>query len=186
MRLSLSKLPRTGLTIAAVALIAFGAAAPVLADGGGTGTVGVTGAASVVEANSAITAGSAVTINGADHTSTFSIPLTMTDYTGSGLGWNLTISASRFTSGTNTLATDATTVVAGAATCVAGGGACIAPSNGATLSTVSTTAAELFSAAAGAGMGSYDIAPAFSVAVPANTVAGSYTSTITLAAISAP
>ena len=48
------------------------------------------------------------------------------------------------------------------------------------------TAVKLFNAAAATGMGGFAITPTMQVAVPANTLAGSYTSTVTLAIVSGP
>jgi hypothetical protein len=48
------------------------------------------------------------------------------------------------------------------------------------------TAVKYHNATAGTGMGVFDHDPTISVALPANTFAGSYTSTVTLASVSGP
>jgi hypothetical protein len=47
-------------------------------------------------------------------------------------------------------------------------------------------AAKFFSAAADSGMGNFTVTPAVDVSVPANSYAGTYSSTLTLAATSGP
>jgi hypothetical protein len=44
----------------------------------------------------------------------------------------------------------------------------------------------LFNAAVNTGMGSFTITPTMIVSIPANTFAGSYTSTVSIAAVSGP
>jgi hypothetical protein len=47
-------------------------------------------------------------------------------------------------------------------------------------------AVKLFNAAANTGMGSFTVTPTVQVAIPANTFAGTYTSTVTVAVVSGP
>src|SRR5712691_1903048 len=44
-----------------------------------------------------------VTLNGLDQTASYTLPMQVTDATGSGLGWNLQISGTPLTSGSHTL-----------------------------------------------------------------------------------
>jgi hypothetical protein len=187
MRLSLRKLPRTGLALAAVAVMAFGAVAPALADSGGTGSVTVTGGA-LSETNAGpATVGTGVTLDGTNKTSTFTLPITVSDLTGSGAGWHLLIGAATFNNGTDSLATNAMTVTAGAASCVTPGSGCteLTTGNAAPFTTVAAPAS-IFSAAVQTGMGVYSITPSFSVAIPGSTHAGVYTSVITVVTTTAP
>jgi hypothetical protein len=48
------------------------------------------------------------------------------------------------------------------------------------------TAVKLFNAAANSGMGKFTVTPTVQVAIPANTYAGTYTSTVTVAVVSGP
>jgi hypothetical protein len=48
------------------------------------------------------------------------------------------------------------------------------------------TPAKLYNAAANTGTGAFSIIPTISVAVPANSYAGNYTSTVTISLISGP
>ena len=48
------------------------------------------------------------------------------------------------------------------------------------------TAVKLFNAAANTGMGSFNLTPTIQVAIPANTYAGTYQSTVTVAIVSGP
>jgi hypothetical protein len=48
------------------------------------------------------------------------------------------------------------------------------------------TAVKLFNAAANTGMGAFTVTPTISVAIPANSYAGTYTSTVTVAVVSGP
>ena len=47
-------------------------------------------------------------------------------------------------------------------------------------------AVKLFNAAANTGMGGFTVTPTVQVAIPANTYAGTYTSTVTVAVVSGP
>jgi hypothetical protein len=132
-----------------------------------------------------------VTLDGTDKTATYSVPTTVTDATGSDSGWNLTITSTQFTTGSQTLSTSASTVTGVTNTCV-GGSTCTAATNAigypVTIPAAATppAAVKFFNAGAGTGAGKFTNTPAISVAVPANTHAGVYTSTLTLAAVSGP
>src|SRR5712691_9473114 len=51
-----------------------------------------------------------VTLSGDDQTTTYSMGINVTDSTGSGSGWKLTITSTTFTAGSNTLDTGASTL----------------------------------------------------------------------------
>jgi hypothetical protein len=123
----------------------------------------------------------------------------VTDATGSGLGWNITASATQFTDGSShtlpvtALTTNGSTTVfnstsAPTAACAQTG--CVVPTASATPTypvTVGTSAAKIYSAAAGTGMGSIALSHVgWWLEIAPNTIAGTYTSKITLAAVSAP
>ena len=52
--------------------------------------------------------------------------------------------------------------------------------------TLSSTATKFFSAASQTGLGKVDVTPTVSVAIPGNAYAGTYTSTVTIAAATGP
>ena len=52
--------------------------------------------------------------------------------------------------------------------------------------TINGTAAKFFNAALNTGLGKVDVTPTIDVAIPGNTYAGTYTSTVTLAATTGP
>ena len=132
------------------------------------------------------------TLDGTDQTVSYSVPLTLTDARGTGAGWNLTLTSTTFNDGSgHTLSTSASTVASATVTCVAGG-TCTTPINAITYpvtvpAAVSAPAAvKVFNSAANTGMGRFTITPSINVAIPGNSYAGSYTSTLTVAAVSGP
>jgi hypothetical protein len=128
-------------------------------------------------------------------TSTYTIPIAASDLTGSGSGWNLTITSTTFTSGANTLPTTASTITGVTANCV--GTVPLNCSNSTLTNTITSlptvpaativpTAVKFFGTAAGTGKGTYTVTPTISVAIPAATQLGAYLSTVTLAIASGP
>ena len=124
------------------------------------------------------------------------------DATGSGAGWNVTASATAFTSTTpaatlaagsfttNSSLTLQSTTGAPTAACT-GGNTCTLPNDSAVTYpvTIATTATKIYDAAAASGLGSITISPVgWWVAVPASALASTsgYISTVTLEVISAP
>lgn len=131
----------------------------------------------------------------------------VSDLTGTGNGWNVTVSATTFTNGTHTLpdlgtfSTNGSTVSSTSTsmptvTCIS---TCVSPTNDVTYPVLVTTAPSspasfvIFSAATGTGSGSFTIGGSSSLqpvgwwlTVPPNVYAGSYTSIITLAIGSGP
>lgn len=126
------------------------------------------------------------TLDGSDQTVSYSPVLGVVDARGSGAGWNLQISATDFSDGAgHSLA--AGTLTAAAQACHAGSSCTAAVNSGISLPlTVGTTAAKFFNAAALSGLGKIDVTPTINVTVPGNSYAGTYTSTVTLAAVSGP
>ena len=167
--------------IAAVALVASAAALA----GTLTATATVSGTAGVslaLPSNPSITN----TIDGSDQTATYSPVLGLVDARGSGAGWNLTLSATSFSDGSgHTLAPG--TVTAAAQACHSGSSCTAATSSGISYPlSLSTTAAKVFNAALNSGLGKIDITPTVEVAIPGNAYAGTYTSTVTIAAATGP
>jgi hypothetical protein len=176
------------LTVAALAW-ATAAGAATTANPTVTGTV-TAGALSV--ATSAAPTFSANLASG-DSTPTYTLPLTAVDTTGSGAGWNLTITSTQFTTGggtPHTLATNASTITGVTSACASG--TCTNPTNAVTYpvsvpaGATAPTAVKLFNAAASTGLGSFTVTPTVGVFVPATSFAGSYSSTLTVAIVSGP
>jgi hypothetical protein len=95
------------------------------------------------------------------------------------------MSATTFSDGSgHTLAAGS---VASVAAACHGGSTCTAPTNSVSVPlTLSTTAAKFFNAAANTGLGKVDVTPTINVAIPGNAYAGTYSSTVTVAAVSGP
>jgi putative surface cell wall-binding protein len=108
------------------------------------------------------------------------------DARGTGGGWNLQISATNFSDGAgHTLLPG--TVTAASQACHSGSSCTAATNSGITLPlTITGTAAKFFNAAANTGLGKIDVTPTVQVAIPGNAYAGTYTSTVTLAAATGP
>ena len=132
-----------------------------------------------------------VTLNGTNQVPTYTMDIATNDQTGSGSGWNLTITSTRFeTAGGKFFANTASQVTGVTSACA--GGTCTNPTNSVTYpltlpaDTTAPTAVKLFNAAAATGLGDFTVTPTVGVSIPANAYAGTYTSTITLAVASAP
>lgn len=130
------------------------------------------------------------TLNGASRVLTSNLSFTPNDGTGSESGWNLTGTSTTFTSGTHTLPTTATTATAASAALAAG--TCQLPTNSITYpvtlpaATTAPTAVKLYDAAVATGVGTSTLSLTFSLAVPTNVRAGTYTSTWTFSLSSGP
>ena len=73
------------------------------------------------------------------------------------------------------------------AACKAGNSCTAATSSGVTYPLVlSGTAAKFYNAAVSTGLGKFDVTPSIDVSIPGNAYAGTYTSTVTLAAATGP
>lgn len=179
---------RLGTVLAAVAALAFPASA-LAADATSTGTVN----AGSLSLSTAAAPSFAATLNGTNQAPTYALPMAVEDSTGSGAGWNATVTSTQFSTGgetPHTLSTTASSMTGVTSECAEG--TCTDPSNSVTYP-LSVPAAEtapeavkFFNAAADTGMGKFDVTPTVGVSIPANTYAGTYTSTVTLASISGP
>ena len=132
------------------------------------------------------------TLNGANQTLTTTQPFDVSDASGSGAGWNITATSTTFTSGGHTLATTATTVQAGPTIACDATVTCTLATDSTTYpyslpaAATAPTATKLVDTAAGTGMGNQTVTPTWSLAIPASTYAGSYTSTWMLSLVSGP
>jgi putative surface cell wall-binding protein len=169
------------LAVAAVALVATTAAlASTL-----TATANVSGTAGIslnLPSNPSITD----TLDGTDQTVSYAPALGVVDARGTGAGWNLQISATTFSDGAgHTLAPGQVASVASA--CTAGSTCTAATSSGITYPlTIAGAASKFFNAALNTGLGKINVTPTINVAIPGNAYAGTYTSTVTLAATTGP
>jgi hypothetical protein len=125
-----------------------------------------------------------------DSTPTYTAALTTQDTRGTGAGWNETITSTQFTTGTQTLATNASSLTGVTSSCASG--TCTNPTNSVTYpvavpaAATPPTAVKFFNAAATTGMGKFTTTPTVGVFVPQSSFAGTYSSTITLAVVSGP
>jgi len=126
------------------------------------------------------------TLDGTDQTATYAPILGVIDARGSGFGWNLTVAATTFSDGSgHTLAPGTVSSVTSA--CHAGNTCTAATSSGITYPlTIGGTALKFFNAAVNTGLGKVDVTPSIDVLIPGNAFAGTYTSTVTIAAATGP
>ena len=168
-----------------------GSAIAAFADSSTGATVAVN-AGTLTESGPASVSATAVTLNGSDQTTTYSLGLTVTEARGSGAGWNLTITSTTFTAGTHSLSTTASSIIAVPTVSCNAGSSCTNPTNsitnplGVPAGTIAPAAVKFFNAAANTGMGKFTITPTVTISIPANTFAGSYTSTVSVAVVSGP
>ncbi|HEY6278177.1 MAG TPA: WxL domain-containing protein [Streptosporangiaceae bacterium] len=174
-----------------------------------TGTLTVTAGSLTLTSAASLTW--AVTLNGLNQsavdTTAGDQQYTVDDATGSGAGWHVTTAATTFTDGSHTLANSGTFVTTGSVTSISATTAptatcaatCTLPTNSTTYPVAITTAASsptpvtIYDTAASTGLGQVVIGGSASpnpvgwwLNVPASVVSGSYTSTITMAIVSAP
>jgi len=132
------------------------------------------------------------TLNGLDQTSTSPLAVDVQDATGSGAGWNLTATSTQFTTGTHSLSASATTVQSAPSDACDAGATCTLAGNAISYpyslpaGSGPPTATKLFDAATASGLGDQTVTPTFTLAIPANTYAGTYTSTWTVSVVSGP
>lgn len=155
-------------------------------------TTGTVTAGSLALTTAAAPAFSAA-LNGTDQAPTYELPLTIEDLRGTGAGWNATIMSTQFTTGgeaAHTLSPTASSITAVSNACEAAV-TCTDPTNEISYPLTVPAGAEaepvkFFDAASGTGMGVFSNTPTVAVSIPADTFAGTYTSTITLASVSGP
>jgi hypothetical protein len=177
-----------------VALAAAAAALPAAAITiNGTVTAGTT-----LTATSTNTPSFNVTLNGVDQTPTYTLSHAVVDARGiaaGGLngGWNLTITSTTFNDGAgHTFPTNASTIT-GVSTACGTNSTCTLPTNNVTNTSLGVPAAatapagvKFLNAASGTGLGTVNVNATVQVAVPANVLAGTYSSTVTVAIVAGP
>lgn len=132
------------------------------------------------------------TLNGDDQTATYQAQLQVVDARGlaSGGGWNLTITSTQYSDGGgHTLPANASTITSVTTGCHTGS-TCALPSNSASNTNValpiSPTTTKILNTSSGSGLGRIDVGVNVSVGIPANTIAATYSSTLTVAIAAGP
>ncbi len=150
------------------------------------------GTLSFVSAPANLTFGS-TTLTGANVVATASETFDIGDATGSGAGWDVTLSNTTFTAGTHTIPNAAFVAALPAAPSCDTGVSCVPavwsgsatpPLGGAGLP--GSTGAKLLSASAASGLGDQSVTIPWTATYPANSYAGTYSSTWTLTLASGP
>lgn len=150
------------------------------------------GAVSWVTAPAASFSFPGVTLNGSNQSVTYTPNFDIQDTRGSGAGWNVTLQASTFSTGTVTL--NATLTEGSTTWACDTGSTCTVANNGTLAGTYPITvtpggaAVKILDAGANSGMGAMNTGATsvFTLGVPASATAGTYTSTWTYTIGSAP
>jgi WxL domain surface cell wall-binding len=160
---------------------------------GATATATGTLSGSTLSLSTSATPSFSANLDSGDSTPTFQVPLTIQDTRGAGTGWNATITSTQYKTGgatPSTLATDASTLTGVTSVCASG--TCTNPTNALTYpiavpaGATAPTAVKFFNAAANTGMGKFTNTPTIGVFVPQSSLAGTYTSTLTISIVSGP
>lgn len=131
------------------------------------------------------------TLDGLDHTVSSNGTVDVNDATGSGSGWNLTLSGAVLTSGGHTLPQPTTSAAATFSACDASSTCTLPTSNTGTGAvsypyTVTATASKFYSANASTGLGRMTGTNSWSLSVPGNAIAGTYTGAWVYSVVSGP
>ncbi len=136
-----------------------------------------------------------LTLNGDDQTASYTLPVQVVDARGLavGGGWNLTVTSTQFSDGAgHTFPATASKITGVTAACHTGS-TCTLPTNSVSNSNLAVpagagppTAVKFYNAATATGLGRVDANATVSVAIPANTIAATYTSTVTVAIAAGP
>lgn len=144
-------------------------------------------AAAALAISSTTNTSTTVTLNGFDQTATGSFTMTITG--GGTTGWHVTAWAAVPKNGSATIGTLSVPSQPSASACTGPG--CVKPTSSGisypiTLGTSSGGAVKIYDAAAHTGTGTDPVTVPYATAVPANALAGPYTTTVTLAIVSGP
>lgn len=151
--------------------------------------------AGTLSLSSSAAPGVSFTLDGTDQSADYTLPLSVIDATGSGTGWNLTVTSTQFSTGggsPKTLPTSASKMRERTSACATG--TCTNATNSINFpppqaipaASTPPAAVKFFNAAANTGMGSITVTPTVRVTVQANAYTGVYTSTLTVAVVSGP
>jgi hypothetical protein len=160
--------------------------------------------AATVTVNATVTAGATLSVsslnspsfslilNGDDQTGSYQSQLQVIDARGlaTGGGWNLTVGATQFSDGAgHTLPSGADTISTVTSACHTGS-TCTLPTNSVSNTNLavplSPSTSKFLNAATATGLGRTDVNVNVNVAVPANTIAATYSSTLTIAVATGP
>ncbi|HMK96612.1 MAG TPA: hypothetical protein VK425_03635 [Acidimicrobiales bacterium] len=186
--LKLKLLGATAVAVASLSVVQLSTGVASASSVAATATIG----AGTLSVSVPATVGFSDVLNGLDQTSTASLAIDVKDATGSGAGWNITATSTQFSSASSALATNSVTLLSAPSVACDSGATCTVASGNVsypmTLPAGSgpPTASKLFNAAASTGLGDQTVTPVFTLAIPASTVAGSYTSTWTVTVQSGP
>lgn len=182
-----------GAALAVGALLAFPAAANAANTVPGTATL----SAGTLTMTTPVALGFTATLNGTNQVLAATQAIDVLDQTGSGAGWNITLTSTQFTTGGGsplvlalTSATD-TALSAGACdatvTCTLATGSTVTyPFVVPAAAVTAPTAVKIQNAAVNSGLAGQTFTHTMNLAIPANTMAGVYTSTWTYSLVSAP
>jgi hypothetical protein len=175
--------------VGAAAVAALAMAAPAFA-GTVPGTTTLTGGTLTMSLPASVTFAGSLT--GADQVLSTSQAVDVLDNTGSGSGWNVTLTSTTFTSGSNLFPTSAVTDSAATSACDSGVTCVLGDNTTAsypiTIPAAATapTAVKIQAAKVNTGLGGQTWTHAMKLAVLASARAGTYTSTWTYSLVSAP
>lgn len=195
---------RYPLAVAAAALALGGVAASTMPVGAATSATAVIngvgasgGSGSAGSAGITVTAGATIdfgtiTLNGTNQTINRTLAIDLNDSSGNGAGWNVQATSTAFQAGTKYLPNTATTLAAPSWACT-GGSTCTLPTNSLSYPITlpaaqgaAPAAIKVASANANTGMGDQNSNFPFTLTVPGNALAGSYSSTWTITAFTGP
>ncbi len=195
---------RFGIGLGLAATLALGAVMPALAADPGLTITGTPVSATAGTLSYVVDSGSsgpaaAITLDGKAHSIAIAVPVHAVDHSGDDAGWNTTFSLSTFkTSGNVQLGEGALSVTAAtsAACDTTASQVCsntdaavingVAPTTYTTGGTLKVFSSDAGTHASGIGMGQYDYATTLTLAVPSTARAGTYASTLTVTAVTAP
>jgi hypothetical protein len=168
---------------------------------------GAAARAATVTVSATVTAGStlsvagngapafSLTLNGDDQTTSYILPIQVVDARGLavGGGWNVTVTSTQFSDGAGHKFPTTASTITGVTSACHSGSTCTLPTNSVSNTSLALpagatapTAVKFYNAATATGLGRIDANATVSVAVPANTIAATYTSTITVAVVAGP
>ena len=153
------------------------------------GTATITGGALAMTAPASVAF--SATLTGANQTALASQLVNVVDSTGTGAGWNVTLTSTTFVSGGNSLPNNSVTDTAAAGACAAGVTCTLATNSVAypltvPAGTTAPTAIKILNAAVNTGMGGQDWTHSMSLGLLGSVQAGTYDSTWTYSLVSAP
>ncbi len=195
---------RFGLGLGLAATLALGAVMPALAAPGvtitGTPVSATPGTITYSIDGGASGPTNTIALDGRAHTIAFTVPVAAVDHSGADAGWNNTVQLGAFTTGTVALGEGPLSVAkATSAACDTSSSQVCSNTNAAVMNGVATLASyttggaavKMFSSdagthVAGIGMGQYTYSTPFTLTLPSTAKAGSYSSVLTVSAVSAP